>query len=132
MGSIEERLRVIEGMVAEIHAALVMGREPPPPGIEEYKRAVEAMVDGDMAPLRIYLQRGGVVPKAGTVFSDAAAQRGGTSRRMHTRISEAPSLQGGVCNGSPAGSANLPTAANNPVTLPDTADKERRRVVGQP
>ncbi len=71
MRNLEQRITVIEGMVAEIHAALVQGRVPPPPGIEEYRRAVEAMTDGDMEPLRLYLKRGGKVPDARTAFPES-------------------------------------------------------------
>ena len=77
MKTLEQRMKALEEMIAEIHAVTVMGQAPTPPGAEEYKRAVEAAVDGDMTPLSRYLKRGGQVFKAETIYPDAAMQRGG-------------------------------------------------------
>lgn len=99
MKSIEQRIKTIEEMIAEIHAILVMGKAPAPPGAAEYKRAIEAMAEGNMAPLTLYLRRGGIVPKAETIWPTAAMQRGGSN--AHRRRP-----------------ANLPTAATTPVMPP--------------
>ena len=69
MRELEKRIKVIEEMVAAIYAATVLGSQAPQPGEAEYKRAVEAMTDGDMVPLRAYLRNGGVVP-AESVFPE--------------------------------------------------------------
>jgi len=104
--TIEQRMKVLEEMIAEIHACVVMGQAAVP-GEAEYRRAIDAAVDGNMKPLSLYLSRGGVVPKAETIYPDAAVQRG---------RSNAPKRR----------SANLPTAATTPVMPPD--NKEQRRV----
>lgn len=74
--NLEARIRKLEDMIADIHAVLVQGREPSPPGLEEYRGALDAMAEGDMMPLKSYLKRGGIVPKAETLFPDMAVQRG--------------------------------------------------------
>jgi hypothetical protein len=72
-----------------------MGQTPAPPGVEEYKRAMEAWaIDGDRSRIDQYLKRGGKVFKAETVYPDAAVQRGGS-------------------NASRRRSANLPTDATS-------------------
>jgi hypothetical protein len=116
MKSIEQRLKIIEEIISEIHAVLVLGKAPAAPDAEQWRRALDAFLEGDKEPLSLCLKRnGGIVPKAETIYPEAAEQRGGqTSRRMHTRNSKAPSLQGGVCNGHSAGPASLPTAAITP------------------
>ena len=69
--TIEQRMKTMEEMIAEIHACVVMGRTAVP-GEAEYIRAIEAMQAGDMAPLTLYLRRGGIVPKAETLHIPAA------------------------------------------------------------
>lgn len=65
---IEDRITKIEQMVAELHAALIIGREPSRPDLDDYRQALEAMKFGNMAPLRLYLRRGGKIPAPETVY----------------------------------------------------------------
>jgi hypothetical protein len=102
--NIERRIQAIEDMIAEIHAVLVLGREPAPPGVEEYLRALQALETGDKSPLTSYLKRGGKVPKAETILGTAAMQRGPARRR-----------------------ANLPPAARIPVQALRGVRKELRK-----
>jgi hypothetical protein len=90
----EQRLRVLEEMVTEIHAVLVMGKTPAPPGAVEYKRALEAMTEGDMAPMTSYLRRGGEVLKAETIYPEAAMQRGRKGKPTAGRQTPVQALRG--------------------------------------
>lgn len=106
-------MKTLEEMIAEIRDIVLLGKTPAPPGAAEYKRAVEAMADGDIAPLTLYLRRGGVIPKAETIWPTAAVQRGGSNapRRYRPRA-----------GGRDAGrrSESLPTVATTPVMPPET------------
>lgn len=73
--NIERRIQALETMVAEIHAVLVQGKPPAAPGLSDYRRAIEAMLDGNKKPLDDYLRRGGKIPKAETVYPDIARGR---------------------------------------------------------
>lgn len=66
------RIDAIQRQVEEIHAAIASNHKSGIPGIDEYRSALEAMAEGDMAPLKSYLKRGGMVPKAETLFPDMA------------------------------------------------------------
>jgi len=77
MKSLEQRIRQIEDMIIEIHAVVVMGNTPAPPDAEKWRRAYDAFLEGDKAPLSLCLKlSGGKVPKAETIYPDAAVQRG--------------------------------------------------------
>ena len=105
-------MKIMEEMVAEIRDVVLLGKTPAPPGAEEYKRAIEAMADGrGTALLSLFLKRGGVVPKAETIWPNAAVQRGG---------SNAPSRYRPRAGGRDGGrrSESLPTAAITPVMPP--------------
>ena len=69
------RIDAIQRQVEEIHAVIASNHKSGVPGIDEYRRALEAMAEGDMAPLKSYLKRGGMIPKAETIFPEMAAQR---------------------------------------------------------
>ena len=119
--TIEQRIRSLEEMVADIHAVLILGKPPAPLDAEQWRRAYNALLKGDVAPLRLCLERsGGIVPKTETIFPEAAAQRGGSNASRRYR----PSASGGDAGRR---SANLPTAAIIPVMPPD--NKGQRRVV---
>lgn len=112
MKSLEQRIRQIEDMITEIHAVVVMGKTPAPPGAEEYKRAIEEMADtGGTALLSLFLKRGGIVPKAETIWPNAAVQRGGSNASSRYRP-RAGGRDGG------RRSESLPTAAITPVMPP--------------
>lgn len=77
--------RRIDALEAEIHAlrALISG-EQPPPGDDAYKSAIEALLDGDRAPLERYLQRtGGKVPQADTIYPNNAGTLLARQRQGH-------------------------------------------------
>ena len=86
--TIEQRIAIIEEMIIEIHSVLVMGKTSPPPGLSEYRRAIEALVDGDKKPLADYMRNGGKILSSETVFPNAAVQRGGSGaqRRRSTNL----------------------------------------------
>jgi hypothetical protein len=74
---LEREVLQMKMMITEMHALLVLGRKPAPPGAEEYKLAIEAMADNaDTTLLSAYLKRGGEVYKTETIWPDAAGQKG--------------------------------------------------------
>jgi hypothetical protein len=112
MKTIEQRIKALEEMVTEIHAVTVMGQVPAPPDAEKWRRAYDAFLAGDKAPLSLCLKlSGGIVPKAETIYPDAAVQRGG-SHAPYRRRPRASDGNGG------RRSANLPTAATTPSSSP--------------
>ena len=111
MKTLEQRIKALEEMMAEIHNIPVISQALPPPDAEKYKHAVEAAVDGDWMPLKLYLKRGGQVYKAETIYPDAAVQRGGSNASSRYRP-RAGGRDGG------RRSANLPTAATIPSSSP--------------
>jgi len=71
---VEKQIAELREMISEIHTFLFAGKAPAPAD-EEYKKAIEAMVDGNPAPLARYCRRtGGIVPKADTIYP---VERGG-------------------------------------------------------
>jgi len=122
--TIEQRIKALEEMVAEIRDVALLGKTPPPPGAEEYKRAIEAMADGrGTAMLSLFLKRGGIAPKAETIWPNAAVQRGGSNAPSRYRLRAGDRAVGAGRRRS----ANLPTVAIIPVMPPD--NKGQRRVV---
>lgn len=72
MKTIEERLRAIEEMIAEIHARVVMDSPLDAPGIGDCRRAIEAMVDShDTTLLAEYIRKGGKPFKAEELYPRA-------------------------------------------------------------
>ena len=54
--NIEDRITKIEGLLEEVLAILVSGREP---GKYEYERALQQFARGNRRPLEAYIRRGG-------------------------------------------------------------------------
>jgi hypothetical protein len=66
MTSLEKRIKALEDMVSDIHAVLVQGRAPAPPGDDEYYHALmESVSADDPTALLSYLKRGGKAPSRG-------------------------------------------------------------------
>lgn len=59
--TLEQRLASLEEMVAEIHAAMVMG-EKIIPGEAEYQIVLKEALKGNVKPLSEFKRRGGVIP----------------------------------------------------------------------
>lgn len=73
MNALKARIMDLEQQVEELRSIVLYGKPPAPPGVEDYRRAVLAAVeDGNMDKLSMYLRRGGRIPKAETVFPEAA------------------------------------------------------------
>jgi hypothetical protein len=66
------RIDAIQRQVEEIHAVVASSHKSEVPGIDEYRGALDAMAEGDMTPLKSYLKRGGMIPKAETIFPEMA------------------------------------------------------------
>jgi hypothetical protein len=133
MKTIEQRMKAVEEMIAEIHACVVLGKEPAPPDAEKWRRAYDAFLEGDKVPLSLCLKlSGGKVPKAETIYPDAAVQRSGSNarRRRSTNLPTAATTPEGVNNRSePASLLRSPASRIHP--LPDPVmlpGKEQRRV----
>ncbi|MDP2815755.1 MAG: hypothetical protein Q8O19_03645 [Rectinemataceae bacterium] len=60
--TIEQRMKALEEMIAEIHAHIVTGK-PTTPGKAEFDRAMAAAINGNNGPMELYLQRGGQIPE---------------------------------------------------------------------
>lgn len=54
--NIEDRITKIEGLLEEVLAILVSGKQP---GKYEYERALQQFAKGNRRPLELYVKRGG-------------------------------------------------------------------------
>jgi len=79
---LERRLTNITAMVKEIHSALLSRGDMSAPGIEDYRRAVDAAaLHGDRSKLDFYLARGGKIFDVTEAYPEAAVT-GAQKRRQ--------------------------------------------------
>jgi|GEM_PF-2865104 len=64
--TIENRLAAIELMVREIYTVLTPARRIDGYDGMQYRKAIDALLAGDTAPLSDYMTRGGEIPGCGT------------------------------------------------------------------
>lgn len=79
MKTLEQRMKALEEMLTEIHAFLFQGKTPDPPGMEEYRLAIEAFASGDRTPLDEYTRKQGKIYPHEEVYPDVPVQRGGSN-----------------------------------------------------
>lgn len=79
--NVEREILLLKQKIDEIHAVLVLGKKPMPPGVAEYKHALQAMVEGDRSLINDYLAKGGKVYPPEEVYPDAPTIRRGVRKR---------------------------------------------------
>lgn len=87
MKTIEQRMAAIEKMnsemyacIRELHAFILLGKTPPPPGRADYDRAIDALARGNRKPWELYRSRGGEILGEDEDNSGASARRPGQNQ----------------------------------------------------
>lgn len=86
MKNIEQRLKAMETMIAEIHEFIITVRAAAAPDEAEYWRAIDALVQGNGKPLEEFQRRGGIIPRSTPIATGSHAERPdspSTARNRH-------------------------------------------------